>query len=118
MKFTSYYVIVRPSGTAFQDGSFRPDDIPQASTASTRICTPFILRDKCLCVWETDSYSRKAVRKAPFLLPQHAKLNQRKQQKLIAFMKTWNQQDPFPLFETLLEIENFLKLKPSGISSA
>jgi len=112
MKFTSYYVSFDHQESAFQGRIFlAPDDYSAtfnridenlyllhfAGQVSLRLGNRFVFK--------------KSGQEGTILLPQHAKLNQRKQQKLIAFMKTWNQQDPFPLFETLLEIENFLEIE-------
>lgn len=112
MKFTSYYVSFEHQESAFQGRIFlAPDDYSAsfhrvdenlyllhfAGQVSLRLGNRFTFK--------------KSGQEGIVLLPQHNKFNQRKQQKLVAFLKSWDRLDPFSLLKTLLEIENFLEIE-------
>lgn len=112
MKFTSYYVHFDHQEASFQGRIFlEPNDysttfnrieddlyiLQFASQVSLRLGQSFVFK--------------KTGQSGTVLLPQHNKYNQRKQQKLLAFLKDWDRQDPFALLTILLDIDNFLEVE-------
>jgi hypothetical protein len=112
MKFTSYYVHFDHQEASFQGRIFlEPNDY---STTFNRVDENiYILQfasQVSLRLGQTFSF-KKTGQNGTILLPQHNKYNQRKQQKLMTFLKDWDRTDPFSVLTVLLDIENFLEIE-------
>lgn len=113
MKFTSYFVLFDHHEASFQGRIFLdPDDY---SASFNRIDENiYILQfagQVSLRLGRTFMF-KKSGQTGTVLFPQYAKLNQRKQQKLVAFLKKWDRNDPYVLLTALLDTENFLEIEP------
>jgi len=112
MKFTSYYVTFDHHEASFQGRIFLdPDDF---SATFNRIDDNLYLLHFAGQVSLRQGRSfifKKSGQMGTILCPQHTKFNQRKQQKLVTFLKNWDQSDPYALLTALLDIENFLEIE-------
>ncbi len=112
MKFTSYYVAFEHQEAGFQGRIFLdPDDYSATfSQVDENLYLLHFAGQVALQLGRSFVF-KKSGQTGTILLPQHSKFNQRKQQKLVTFLKNWDRRDPYALFTVLLDIENFLEIE-------
>lgn len=113
MKFTSYYVSFVHHEASFQGRIFLdPDDYSATFTRVDDNLYILHFAGQVALQLGRSFVFKKSGQTGTILFPQHSKFNQRKQQKLVAFLKSWERDDPFILLTLLLDIENFLEIEP------